>query len=256
MVSDPILHAFTNLLIWLPVLLFLGSVSFYYHKDFIFSITGVNEVTRKEEPFIYNTVENLCISRGLKTPNIGIIEDNKLNAFAIGWNDKNSWIVFTRGLIENLTKKEIQAVAAHELTHIKNKDNLLILIIILFIGVIKTLGEAIIRSLRYNSSGNKGGIYFFIIGTVLLIVGHIIFPFVQLAITKSREFLADAGAVELTKDKDSMISALKKIQKEKNSLSLEEKSIYHMYIENPSSKNGWTNSHPSIEDRIKALESY
>lgn len=102
----------------------------------IFSFSGAKPVTRKDEPEIYNIVENLCISRGLPTPNIGIIEDDSLNAFAVGRDIKHSWIVFSRGIINKLNKSEIEAVAGHELTHIINKDSLLMIIVVVFIGII------------------------------------------------------------------------------------------------------------------------
>ena len=96
-------------------------------------------LTRKENPEIYNIVENLCLSRGLFVPRIGIIEDDSLNAFATGWNSKNAWVVFSRGLINKLNKSEIEAVAAHELTHLINKDSLLMVVIVVFVGVIGML---------------------------------------------------------------------------------------------------------------------
>lgn len=105
-----------------PAILIWALVSFAFHRQLIFSFTGAKPITRKENPTIYNIVENLCISRGLPTPNIGILEDDSLNAFAVGWNPKKSWIVFSRGIIDRLSKEEIEAVAAHELTHIMNKD--------------------------------------------------------------------------------------------------------------------------------------
>lgn len=119
-----------------PVLLVWVLISFVFHRQFIFAFTGATPITRKEYPEIYNIVENLCISRGLPSPKIGILEDESLNAFAVGWNPKDAWIVFSRGILEKLSKEEIEAVAGHELTHIMNRDGLLMIVIIVFIGAI------------------------------------------------------------------------------------------------------------------------
>lgn len=130
------LHIFTFLG---PVILIWAGISFLFHRQLIFSFSGAVPVTRKEYPEIYNIVENLCISRGLPTPNIGILQDSSLNAFAVGWNPKKSWIVFSQGILDKLSKEEIEAVAAHELTHILNKDGLLLVTIIVYIGAIAAI---------------------------------------------------------------------------------------------------------------------
>lgn len=122
-----------------PAILVWAGIAFFFHRQLIFSFSGAVPITRKEHPEIYNIVENLCISRGLPTPNIGILEDSSLNAFAVGWNPKKSWIVFSRGILDKLSKEEIEAVAAHELTHILNKDGLLLVTIIVYIGAIAAI---------------------------------------------------------------------------------------------------------------------
>ena len=200
-------------------------------------------------------IENLCISRGLPTPRIGIIETPGMNAFALGWRPKDSWIVFTRGLLNALEKSEIEDVAGHELTHIINKDSLLMLVMVLYIGAISLLGEILLRSGgRGGNSKNKNVLP--LIGLVLLMLGYLFYPLVKLAISRKREYLADAGSVELTKDNQAMISALRKISA-RPEVKLDNKEMAAMFIVNPFKKmSSLFQTHPSIEDRIKALEHY
>lgn len=136
-----------------PIVTIWAIISFLFQKELLFYFSGAKEVTRMQEPQIYNIVENLCISRGLPVPKIGIIETPGLNAFALGWKPESSRVVFTRGLLNHLDAKEIQAVAAHELSHVINKDSLLMLVMVVYIGAISALGEILIRF----STGNRGG---------------------------------------------------------------------------------------------------
>ena len=178
-----------------------------------------------------------------------------MNAFALGWRASDAWIVFTRGLLNKLEKREIEAVAAHELTHILNKDSLLMLVMVLYIGAVTLLGEILIRSGRGNSN-SKGKNILPLIGLVLMLLGYIFYPLLKLAVSRKREYLADAGSVELTKDNQAMISALRKISSNPE-LPLKNNEMAAMFIINPLKKlTGLLQTHPSIEDRIKALETY
>ncbi len=251
-----------------PIIIIWWLISFFFHRQMIFSFSGAKPVTRKDEPEIYNIVENLCISRGLPTPKIGIIEDDSLNAFAVGRDIKHAWIVFSRGIINKLNRTEIEAVAGHELTHIINKDSLLMIIVVVFIGIIGTLGEILLRiGLNSRSSDNKdsGRGYLIILGLVLLVLGYVFYPLIQLAISRKREYLADAGSVQLTKDKLAMISALEKISADPVIESIEKQTVAAMCIQTPFAHHlSWPkkfftsllSTHPLIEDRIKALENY
>lgn len=129
-----------------PVILIWALVSFYFHRQLIFKFSGARAIERKSHPELFNLVENLCISRGIPTPNIGILDDSSLNAFALGWKPKNAWIVFSQGILDKLDTAEIEAVAAHELTHILNKDGLLLATTIVYIGAIAALGEMLLRA--------------------------------------------------------------------------------------------------------------
>ena len=237
-----------------PVLMIWMLIAFFFQRQLIFSFSGAKPITRQEHPEIYNIVENLCISRGLPTPKIWIIDQEWMNAFALGWRASDSRIVFTTGLLEKLDKREIEAVAAHELTHIINKDSLLMLVMVLYIWVIAMLGEILIRA--WSRRDNEKGNVLPLVGIVLMVLGYLVYPLIRLAISRKREFLADAGSVELTKDNQAMISALRKISQEPE-VDVKNKEMSAMFIANPFGKvSSWFQTHPSIEDRIKALESY
>lgn len=238
-----------------PVLMIWILIAFFFQRQLIFSFSGAKPITRQEHPEIYNIVENLCISRGLPTPKIWIINQEWMNAFALGRRTSDSRIVFTTGLLEKLDKREIEAVAAHELTHIINKDTLLMLVIVLYIWAISIIGEILIRTGRGKWNG-KGKNILPLIGLALMILWYLLYPLIRLAISRKREYLADAGSVQLTKDNQAMISALKKIN-QKPEIELKNKEMSAMFIENPLD-NAFSifQTHPSIEDRIKALENY
>lgn len=243
-----------------PAILLWGIISFFFHRQIVFKFSWAKPITRQEVPEIYNIVENLCISRWLGVPKIGIIEDDSMNAFALGWNTKHAWIVFSRWLINRLNKAEIEAVAAHELTHIINKDSLMMIIIVVFVGVIWTLWQILIRVRGSREEGKWNIIP--LVGLVLLVLWYLVYPLIRLALSRKREFLADAGAVELTKDKYAMISALQKISTDSRIESIQKDTVAAMCIESPlDKKEPWFFSrllatHPPVADRIKALESY
>lgn len=258
--------------ILLPIILIWLIISFAFHKQIMFYFSWAQSITRESHPRIYNIVENLCISRWLKTPNLWIIPDKWMNAFATWWNTENSWIVFSQWLIDNLDDNEIKAVAAHELTHIINKDSLVMIIIVIFIWIIATIWELILRSWinvsrRGNRNSWKWAFATVLIWLTLVIIWYVIFPLLKLSISRKREYLADAWAVELTKDPNSLISALLKISKKPFLNTIKQDSIWNMCIEDPfmaETKKWWFkrffhnlfSTHPSIEDRVIALKRY
>ena len=259
------------LLIVGPLTLVRGLISFLFHRQMIFAFSGATPVTRSEYPSLYNSIENLCISRGLPVPHIGVMDDESMNAFAVGRNPKKSWIVFSKGILNRLNKAEIEAVAGHELTHIMNQDGLLMTVVVVWIGIVATLGEYILRigrrSSRSDEKDNKIWLIITLIGVGLLVLGYLFFPLIQLALSRRREFLADAGSVELTHDKYAMISALEKISSDATIESIDQYSVAAICIDNPLRGNdeitGMTKrlsnlfaTHPPIADRIKALQGY
>lgn len=243
-------------------------ISFVLQKDIMFWLSGAKAITRKEKPELYNIVENLCITKWLPMPKIAIMNEAWMNAFATWWKKDDSWIAFTSGLLENLDKREIEAVAWHELTHLINKDSLLMYVAYIFVGVVSLAGQYILRS-WYSSSSSKKTSWIFIFGLAFLALWYLFYPLIKLAISRKREYMADLGSVELTRDNQSMISALRKISsnsyvsKANNSISsffIAEPRIARM--ENYASSNNWKiktsirDSHPSIDDRIARLQNY
>ena len=256
---------------WLDVALTISiivtviwTISLFYQKKIIFNYTGAKELSRKDNPRIYNIVENLCISKWLQTPKIWIIQDSSMNAFATWRNEKDSRIVFTTWLIERLQDREIEAVAWHELTHITNRDCRLMAVIVVYIGILTTIWMYILRYgfLSWNRS-NKSKVWAIIpiIWWVCLLLWYIFYPLIRLAISRKREYLADAWSVLLTKDRDAMISALQKISTDPTVETIQRDTVAAMCIENPiwKIKKSFSNllsTHPSIEDRITALKNY
>lgn len=240
--------------------------SYFSHQSLIDSMTGSQSVTRAEAPKLYNMLENLCISRGFPMPALKIMESPMLNAFASGMSEKQYAVTVTRGLIETLNDRELEAVLAHELTHIRNGDVRLMVIAVIIAGVISFFGEALFRWFsrgpRIRLGDGDGdrkaapAAAALVIAVVLLLVAWLLSGVLRFALSRSREFLADAGAVELTKDPDAMISALSKIRGHAE-LDGVPSGIMEMCIENE--RDGITDlfaTHPPIDQRIEALISF
>lgn len=239
------------------------TISLFFQKKIIFNYTGTKELERKDNPRIYNIVENLCISKWIQTPKIWIIQDNSMNAFATWWSEKDSRIVFTSWLIERLNDREIEAVAWHELTHILNRDCRLMAIIVVYIWILTTIWAYTLRLWLYSRSSDNKWIWKIIplVWWICLLLWYVFYPLIRLAISRKREFLADAWSVTLTKDNQAMISALQKISTDSTVETIQRDTIAAMCIENPipKIKKGLSNllsTHPSIEDRISALQNY
>ena len=240
-------------------------IAYKFHQRMIDAMTDGHDVTREEEPELYNLLENLCISRGIPMPKLKISEDSALNAFATGLNQKQYSITVTRGLMEALNRAELEAVLGHELTHIRNGDVRMLVIAVVIAGVISFFGELVFRMLfqgryygggsRSSSSDRKGGgaIIAILIAVALIVVAWILSIVIRFALSRRREFLADAGAVELTKNPDAMITALRKIEN-RGELQSAPSGVMEMCIDNP--RSGFTDlfaTHPSVEARCKAI---
>src|SRR5215467_7173616 len=195
-------------------------IAYKFHQRMIDAVTGGREVTRQEEPRLYNILENLCISRGITMPTLKVIEDDSLNAFATGMNEKQYSITVTSGLLNSLNDAEIESVLGHELTHIRNGDVRMLVIAVIIAGVIAFFAELVFRLLfqggfRWRSRGNgdrKGAGVAMLIAILLIAIAWILSIVIRFALSRKREYLADAGSVELTKNPDAMISALRKIE--------------------------------------------
>jgi heat shock protein HtpX len=239
-------------------------IAYKFHQSMIDAVTGAHEVTRTEEPRLYNLLENLCISRGIPIPKLRIADDGALNAFATGLNDRQYSITVTRGLMDALDDQEMEAVLGHELTHIRNGDVRMLVIAVVIAGVISFFGELVFRIFFYGGmrsrSGNddkKGGAGIAIVIAVALIaVAWILSIVIRFALSRQREYLADSGSVELTTNPDAMISALRKIEG-RGELARANSAVMEMCIDNP--RIGFSNvfdTHPSIDARVAALVKY
>lgn len=237
------------------------TIAWFFHQSMINKATGAKPLERMESPAIYNLLENLCISRGLPMPKLYVIESPALNAYASGINTKTYAVTVTRGLLQTLNKEELEAVLGHELTHIMNRDVQLLIISVIFVGMISFFAEIAWRSLtrggtRIRSGGNrKGAGGALLIAAIILAIGYALALVIRFTLSRKREFLADAGAVELTKNPDAMISALQKIS---GHAKLEDVpgEVEQMFIENPPGFFGMFATHPPIDKRIEALSQY
>jgi heat shock protein HtpX len=234
-------------------------VSYFFSDKVALKISGARVADRKnsKELMLIRLLENLSISQGIKVPKIFVIDDVAMNAFATGRGEKNASIVFTTGILEVLEKKEIEGVAAHELSHIKNKDIMIATISVALIGVIAILSDMVIRMVFYSDEKKHPAVY--IVAIVLGIASPIVAKLIQLSISRKREFLADSSAVLMTRFPEGLASALEKISTQNVVLKKQSNAIAHLYISNPfgKTKNFLSeifSTHPPIEDRIKALK--
>jgi heat shock protein HtpX len=237
-------------------------IAYYFHQTMIDAITGGREVGRKDQPRLYNILENLCISRGITMPKLKIMDSPALNAFATGMNAKQYSITVTTGLLDRLDDAEIESVLGHELTHIRNGDVRMMVIAVIIAGVVSFFVELIFRLWFYNgisfrgsrSDDRRGGAgVVILIAIALLVVAYVLSFVIRLALSRSREFLADAGSVELTKNPDAMISALRKIEG-RGELPGATSAVMEMCIDNPREGFGELfDTHPSVDRRVAAL---
>jgi heat shock protein HtpX len=237
-------------------------IAYKFHQSMIDAMVGGHDVTRQEEPELYNLLENLCISRGIPMPKLKIAEDPALNAFATGLNQKQYSITVTRGLMQALDRAELEAVLGHELTHIRNGDVRMLVIAVVIAGVISFFGEMVFRLLLHGrwggrgggSSDRKGGAgVAILIAIALVIVAWILSIVIRFALSRRREYLADAGAIELTKNPDAMIMALRKIE-DRGELETANSAVMEMCLDNP--RSGFTDlfaTHPSVDARVEAI---
>ena len=239
-------------------------IAYLFNQQIIDASVGAHEVTRKEEPGLYNLLENLCISRGITPPHLRIIETEAMNAFASGISEKAYSITVTRGIMQALNRDEMEAVLGHELTHIRNRDVRLMVIAVVFVGIFSFVGQTLFRMLMYGGlprgrnreKGSGGSGLAVIVGLVLIAISYALAIVIRFALSRQREFLADAGSVELTKNPDAMISALRKISGHAT-LPNAPAEVREMFIENDHASFATLfATHPPIEARIAALKAY
>ena len=242
------------------------TIAWFSHSAMINAATDSKPLSRNENKRVYNLVENLCISTGMTTPKINIIDDDSLNAFASGISPKTFSISLSKGIIEKLNDEELEAVIAHELTHIKNRDVRLLIISIIFVGIFAFISQAIFRSMQFGriGRGKKDGGAAIIIALLLALVGYLISTLFRFALSRKREYLADAGSAELTHRPLALASALRKISADPTIEAVKRKDIAQMFNENPQVEDKKSSfsigslfaTHPPIDKRIQLLEQY
>jgi len=243
------------------------TIAWFSHSSMIRIATGSKPLERNENKRVYNLVENLSITAGMSMPKINIIDDDSLNAFASGIDNKTFTVSLSRGIIDKLDDEELEAVIAHELTHIRNKDVRLLIISIVFVGIFAFVSEMLLRSMRFGSlgKGKKNGAAILVI-MLLAIIGYFLASLFKFAISRKREFMADAGSAELTKRPRALASALRKVSADPTIEAVKRKDVAQLFIENPgvkSDKKSLTSSfsslfatHPPINQRIEVLEQF
>jgi heat shock protein HtpX len=240
------------------------------HAAFIRLATGSHPLERMENKRVYNLLENLCISQGMPMPRLFVIDDDSLNAFASGIDQRSYSISLSKGIIEKLNDEELEGVMAHELTHIRNRDVRVLIITIVFVGIFAFLAELAFRSLRFAGTGrrssdkdSKGAGAIILIAIVVTAVAYFISLLLRFGISRKREYLADAGAADITRKPYALAAALRKISGDPMIEAVESRDVAQLFIENPKpsahKSASWDNmfaTHPPIEKRIELLEQF
>lgn len=237
------------------------------HSRIIKTATGAKPLERRENKRVYNLAENLCISQGMKMPKLHIIEDDSLNAYASGLSEKTYAVTLSRGIINKLDDEELEGVIAHELVHIINRDVRLLVVSIVFVGIFSLVTEFAFRSIRFSGGGRKNKAGAAIVIIVLLgLIGLLFSTLFRYALSRKREYLADAGAAEMTRRPWALASALKKISKDPWIESVKRADVAQMFIDHPTKtkdRKGISSlvesvfaTHPPIDKRIGILEQF
>ena len=245
-------------------------IAYFSNTAIINASTGAKPLERRENKRVYNLVENICIATGTDIPKINIIEDSSLNAYASGISKKSYTVTLSRGIINKLDDQELEAVIAHELTHIRNNDVKVLITSIVFVGIFSFLTQILFRVLlngririrsNNNSKGNGGIIIIMLIMLLLAAIGYGITIMMRFAISRKREYMADAGSAEMTKNPLALASALRKIASDSHIEAVEQHDVAQLFIDNPMKKgasfiNTLFATHPPIEKRIQTLEQF
>ena len=257
--------AIVGLVIAGAVAFILTLVAFYQGDSIVLTMNGAREITHAENPQLFNVVEELSIASGLPMPKVYLIDDSAPNAFATGRDPAHASVAITSGLLEKLDRNELQGVMAHEMSHVRNYDIRFAMLLVVLVGTIVLISDLFLRMLRGTRlrSRGKGGGAAMLVVLLLALVFAIIAPplamLIQLAISRQREYLADASAVDLTRYPEGLAGALEKIQADHEPLEVANRATAHLYIVNPIMKlkgraaDSLWNSHPPIDDRIQRL---
>ena len=246
-------------------------IAYFANTSIIRSATGAIPLERKDNKRVYNLVENLCMSQGMKMPKINVIDDDSLNAFASGIDERTYTVTLSRGIIDKLNDEELEGVIAHELTHIRNHDVRLLIISIVFVGIFSMIAQICMRWVYYSSwtprrrdeKGN-GVIVVMLLALLVAAIGYFFATLMRFAISRKREYLADAGAAEMTRNPRALASALRKISADPDIEAVSRADVAQLFIQHPGkqamgfldSLNGLFATHPPIEKRIQILEQF
>ncbi len=242
---------------------FSALISYYFSDSITLALSGAHQITRTSSPELFRIVENLTITAGLPLPKIYIIEDTAINAFATGRDPNHSVVCVTTGCLSRLTKTELEGVIAHELSHIGNYDIRFMTLVVILVGTLTLLADWLLRASFFGrrSKDDNNNQIFMIAGIVLALLSPIIASLIQLAVSRQREYLADASGALITRYPEGLASALEKISADKEPLEAANKATAHLYIANPLKNQhdsiGWFaglfNTHPPVAERIKRL---
>ncbi len=247
-------------------------IAYFANTSIIASATGAVPLQRKENKRVYNLVENLCMSQGMKMPKINVINDDSLNTFASGINENTYTVTLTTGIMNKLNDEELEGVIGHELTHIRNHDVRLLIVSIVFVGIFSMIAQVCMRaayhasftsSSRRNEKGNGSMVLIMILAMVVAAIGYFFALLMRFAISRKREYMADAGSAEMTKNPLALASALRKISADPDVESVKRSDVAQLFIASPrastglfSGLNGLFATHPPIQKRIEILEQF
>ena len=244
-------------------------IAYFSNTMIIRNATGAQPLERKDNMRVYNLVENLCMSQGMKMPKVNIIFDDSLNAYASGINDRTYTVTLSKGIIDKLNDEELEAVIAHELSHIRNRDVRLLIVSIVFVGIFAMIAQIAFRSLFWagrgrNNRNGGGAIVIVIIAIVIAAIGYFFASLMRFAISRKREYMADAGSAEMTKNPWALANALRKISQDSRIEAVTRSDVAQLFIDNPGIKKKGMGSglsalfdtHPPIEKRIEILEQF
>ncbi len=239
--------------------------AFYKSDSLVLSISKAKEVKEKEFPHLFNSVEGLAIAAGIPKPKLYMIDDTAINAFATGRDPEHAVIVVTKGAVQRLNRLELEGVIGHEMSHIKNYDIRFMMLVTVMVGTTALLSNIILRSFLWGGGRSRRGggniqIAFIVFGLILAILTPVIAQIIKFAISRKREFLADADGALITRYPKGLADALRKISKDQEPLEVANEATENLYISNPFKKKhkswfkGMFNTHPPVEERIAALE--
>ena len=262
--------AFLNSVLY--VVLFVAvwfTIAYFFNTYIIKMATHSQPLSRKENKRVYNLVENLCMANGMAMPKVNIIYDDSLNAFASGINEKTYTVTLTKGIIEKLDDDELEGVIAHELSHIRNRDVRLLIVSIVFVGIFAFIAQMALHTLRFSAfrrSGKDkgGGLAIILLLLALAGIGYGFSTLFRFAISRKREYLADAGAAEMTRKPQALANALRKVSKDSRIEAITRDDVAQLFIEHPGEESKKSHSglssifatHPPIEKRIEILEQF